>query len=142
MPELAEVALYARDLNKVIGERKVLKISFPNQQDWGSTIVPRAMQLTLKQLVGQSVSFSSQGKALFIRNQNQLEPLAEIRLGMTGQFHLTKMMGKWKRHYFVSIHFDDISIHYADPRRFGRVMRPKPSRFHLAGFSDCHGFFS
>jgi formamidopyrimidine-DNA glycosylase len=143
MPELAEVALYARDLSKITQAQKVLKVTFPNQADWGATIIPAVMKKKLRSIVGKKVFFESAGKALFMfSHDNELEPLLEFRLGMTGQFQLTKKPGKWKRHYFLSIKVGNNEIHYADPRRFGRTKLPKLSTHALGGYKRNKGFWT
>ena len=141
MPELAEVALFARDLNRVARSRKVLGVSFPNQQDWGKTIVPPRIQRDLKALVGQRLSFFSEGKALLLKQMGAPQPMVEFRLGMTGQFHIEPLTGKWKRHCFLELRLEDFIIRYADPRRFGRVTAPREKNHSLGGYSRTKGFW-
>jgi formamidopyrimidine-DNA glycosylase len=140
MPELAEVALYAHDLNRVIRGQTVSKISFPNQRDWGSTIIPRHIKEIFYHLKGKRIFFRSEGKALLLFSKISKVPLLEFRLGMTGQFHLERKGGHWKRHYFLTITFERGSVHYGDPRRFGRVLLPQGLAHRLGGYSESRGF--
>ncbi len=142
MPELAEVALYARDLNELSCDQKILKVTFPNQSDWGSTIVPTAARRKLKSLVKQSIQFHAHGKALQLHTSGSEQPLLEFRLGMTGQFHLSKKSADWRRHYFLALHFEKNIVYYADPRRFGRIIEPIHSSCALGGFSPEKGFWT
>lgn len=141
MPELAEVALFARDLNVLVQDQKVLKVSFPNQNDWGATIIPLTFRKILKDLVGKRISFHSGGKALHLYSGKGETPLLEFRLGMTGQFQLSQTPGKWQRHYFLRIQFKDQAIYYADPRRFGRIGAPQSLNNILGGFDPKRGFW-
>lgn len=141
MPELAEVALYARDLNQITKGQKVLSVAFPNQNDWGSTIIPAPLKKRLKSIVNQSVYFESAGKGLYLFCKNDQRPLVEFRLGMTGSFQLIKQLGSWKRHYFLSIKVGSQTIHYADPRRFGRVSVPEISQQSIGGYNLEQGFW-
>lgn len=141
MPELAEVALFARDLNKVIGDQKVVKITYPNRSDWGATIIPAEIKSLLDQVRGRQIKFSSAGKALQLYMKKTKAPLVEFRLGMTGQFHMSKKPGVWGRHYFLCLHFEDCTVYYADPRRFGRVIKPRSSDLVLGGYDSSDGLW-
>ncbi|MDZ4662960.1 MAG: DNA-formamidopyrimidine glycosylase family protein [Pseudomonadota bacterium] len=141
MPELAEVALYARDLNEISRDQKILKVTFPNQNDWGSTIIPAVARKKFKSLTKKSIQFQSHGKALQLHVKGTASPLLEFRLGMTGQFHLLKKSEDWRRHYFLALHFEQNTIYYADPRRFGRVIDPISRDHALGGFAPGDGFW-
>lgn len=140
MPELAEVALFARDLNKAASGKVVRRVSFHNTEDWGLTIIPAAQRKLLRNLQGKTISFQSHGKALHTYIDSVPVPTIEFRLAMTGQFHSTQKKA-FKRHYFLGIHFDDSSIFFADPRRFGRVVPPTNSSLALGGYSKAMGFW-
>lgn len=142
MPELAEVALFARDLNHLVQGKVIRKISFPNQSDWGSTIISFSSRKKLKALLGKNIAFCSTGKALQLFEKESAIPLLEFRLGMTGQFHLMKKADEWRRHYFLSISFDNQAFHYADPRRFGRILDPQEPQDTLGGFDRTRGFWT
>ncbi len=141
MPELAEVALYARSLNQVSRRQQVLRVSFPNQKDGGQKIIEPEVQRKLKELVGTSLSFHSRGKGLLLNEAKSNEAVAEFRLGMTGQFHLQAPLGKWKRHCFLEIELKDQIIHYSDARRFGRVQVPRDIGTAIGGFGGSKGFW-
>lgn len=140
MPELAEVALFARDLSELSRNSVILKVSFPNRNDWGNIIVPDTVRKQLKGAVGKKVFFESTGKALHMSIKGAGSPLIEFRLGMTGQFHLSKTPGSWDRHYFLSIEFENGAVHFADPRRFGRVIEPVLTEYSLGGYRVKSGF--
>lgn len=143
MPELAEVALYARDLCAISKLDPLRNITFLNRTDGGKTIIPSHAQKTLRNCIGKTVSFRSFGKALWLIDHRINLPSVEFRLGMTGQFQLTTN-SNWKRHYFIRFDFGDTSVFYADPRRFGRVLVPSTPDFALGGFSNgaffCHKY--
>lgn len=141
MPEFAEVAIYARDLNAISREQPLEAISFPNRRDWGTTIVPPEIQRDLRAAVGKKIYFRSYGKALQIFSTHQADSVVEFRLGMTGQFHLTQKSGSWKRHYFLALHFKSATIYYADPRRFSRVLKPQLVTYALGGYDPKIGFW-
>lgn len=141
MPELAEVALYAHDLGKACKGQKVVRVSFPNQQDWGRKIVPISIQRKLRKLPGKTIDFCSEGKALLLLETGKAEPIVEFRLGMTGQFLLRPLEGKWKRHCFLEIQFEEITVRYADPRRFGRLLNYQEKAKAIGGFSSKKGFW-
>lgn len=141
VPELAEVAIYARDLELATRGQRLKAVSFPNQRDWGATIVPRSISDLLRDLVGQRLHFSSEGKALHIRSTRARRPLIEFRLGMTGCFHHKAFADrKWRRHCFLLLEFENSQIFYSDPRRFGRVTLPQDADFSLGGYSGKRGF--
>lgn len=141
MPELAEVALFARNLNSICAKQRIRKLSFPNQRDWGSTIVPPLAKRKLRSIIGKNIFFRSVGKALLIQQITANEPLLEIRLGMTGQFHRDKKSIKWKRHNFLTMHFEDDIVFYSDPRRFSRIVAPSRSHFAIGGYDPDLGFW-
>lgn len=93
-------------------------------------------------LVGQHVTFASNGKALHLFKKGTAKPKVEWRLGMTGQFHRIPAPGKWKRHYFLELKFGSETVYYADPRRFGRLKLPEKTEFCLGGYSSKDGFWS
>jgi formamidopyrimidine-DNA glycosylase len=141
MPELAEVALYANDLSQRLRNQKIIKVSFPNQKDWGSKIIPSQIQNEIKQLIGEQISFISQGKALLLKQHQKERPIIEFRLGMTGQFRDRPLESGWRRHCFLKIKFEDITIYYVDPRRFSRILKPSSSIFALGGYKKM-GFWT
>lgn len=141
MPELAEVALFARDLTNTVKNKKVRRITFHNTNDWGQEIIPFEVRKVLKSIMGKKVYFESKGKALYLYKGISSKPLIEFRLGMTGQFHLRKKNDHWKRHYFLSITFDDCSFYFADPRRFARITLPKTSTYAIGGYDSALGFW-
>lgn len=126
MPELAEVAIFAQDLDTWFFKqnRKVTAVRMPNRNDGGASVISRKMLGPVKRLVGQRVSFSSQGKALLVSLNDNDQPILEIRLGMTGAFTLKPPAGKWKRHCFLELVTAKGCVYYIDHRRFGRFKEP------------------
>lgn len=139
MPELAEIAIYAENLNSIAKSQKLTGVRFLNKNDWGDVIVHPSVRKLFKDLVGCFIKFSSAGKALHILKDGL--PHIECRLGMTGQFHEAAKPGKWKRHYFFVLQFENQTVYYADPRRFGRIIFPKSTEYSLGGFSENNGFW-
>lgn len=139
MPELAEVALFARDLNSVASSKPVTRVTFHNDKDWGNIIIPPNIRRALRTIQDQKIAFKSEGKALLLCDRKSETPLLEFRLAMTGQFHL-KRNPNFKRHYFLGLHFENRSIYFADPRRFARVKTPSTSELILGGFNKS-GFW-
>ncbi|MBC7457602.1 MAG: hypothetical protein H7235_04945, partial [Bdellovibrionaceae bacterium] len=141
MPELAEVALYARDISKHTKNSSITKITFPNQKNWGRIIIPPSKQKTLQNLLGRKIIFQSAGKVLLLFDiKHSTKPLLEIRLGMTGTFRLHNNIHKWKKHCFMILETNNVKIHYFDPRRFSRVVSPKVSEYAIGGYSVSKGF--
>ena len=133
MPELAEVALFAKDLNTLAPKNRITEISFLNSTDGGKVVIPQQCRKLLKNLVGKKVSFTSSGKKIQLVVAKEI--VCEIRLGMTGQFHLERLNNHWRRHYFLHFKLGNKSVYYADPRRFGRVVLPGDSKFSLGGYT-------
>lgn len=135
MPELAEVALFARDLNKISKGQSLTKVSFSNRKNWGDVIIPAETKRRIKCLESKDLVFVSQGKALLLFSTTSIDPIVEFRLAMSGQFHSGERPN-FKPHYFIRMRFGDQLVAYADPRRFGRVHLPRPeSIYALGGFT-------
>lgn len=141
MPELAEVAIYARDISKITTNKIVKSISFPNRDNWGNLILPKDICKIIKAFKGQSIEVESIGKVLRISNAENNVYSVDFQLGMTGKFHLEKPVGKWKNHCFLEIEFNDFTIQYSDPRRFGRVRESRNILFAIGGFKTDLGFW-
>ncbi|HRK02401.1 MAG TPA: DNA-formamidopyrimidine glycosylase family protein [Oligoflexia bacterium] len=142
MPELAEVATYARDLNAGNRGNKLTKVLFPNQRDWGNVIVPKVVQNELRGMVKNKIQFSSYGKALVLNLEKTRSHQLEIRLGMTGRFQVDAPAQNWRRHCFLVLEFSNCTIYYLDPRRFGRMRLPaKPAGSAIGGYAIETGFW-
>jgi len=142
MPELAEVAHYARSLDQLCRDRMVESVTLHNQRDGGQKILPPELHPFVDELIGQQLCFQSAGKALLLKTKASSTPQLEFRLGMTGEFHLIQPAGKWRRHCFLEIEFNDRSIYYSDPRRFGRIIPAQPQPMAIAGYSRSRGFWT
>lgn len=141
MPELAEVAIYAKDLSDIAYNQTVTNIEFFNYKSGGSKIIPYQIRHILNSIIGKQIHFSSKGKSLLLNLSETDKPLVEIKLGMTGQFHLNKRSDHWKNHYFFSLQLSNgIIIYYADPRRFSRISESKDNEFYLGGYHYKKGF--
>lgn len=141
MPELAEIALYARDIALAVKNRPLTGVTFPNQRDWGNVIVPTAVRRQLLAMKGHEISASSGGKGIYLRRKVAGSTKVEFRLGMTGQFGISRPLDKWARHCFLELHFAELKIFYSDPRRFGRVRLGSPSEHVVGGYSSDEGFW-
>jgi formamidopyrimidine-DNA glycosylase len=144
MPELAEVALFARDMSAKTRGTRLKSLKFPNRAKWGNVIIPRTSQLVLKELIGKRINFSSTGKTLqiLVDNKHHYSPVLEFRLGMTGGFQLKTPNAQWRHHCFVEFIFDSFSLYYVDPRRFSRTSLPMAHPFSIGGFDPKIGFWT
>ena len=141
MPELPEVALYARDLNFAVHGQNLVACRFPNKKNWGNIIIPRPVAQTIKSLIGLRFNFSSIGKALYLEASQPNKSVVEFRLGMTGRFFRSPFDNRWRAHCFIELHFERCSIYYCDHRRFGRVFRDTEAQGGIGGFSSKRGLW-
>lgn len=137
MPELAEVALFANDINLHVKGRKLTALRYNNVGDhWGKTIAPTNVRDSLWNMREQVVVASSRGKSLYL-TANGMSVTA--KLGMTGRFAKEKPKESFEKHVFLELGFDDCSIWYVDYRRFGRlsVTPTKECENHIGGFNEA-----
>jgi formamidopyrimidine-DNA glycosylase len=137
MPEIAEVAVYAKDLNKLIGNKKLNKVSFHGEDRWRGKIVPKTVRARLQSFVKEQCFFDTRGKSLYFQTKESKEFIL-FKLGMTGMFQLAlPKADSRERHNFLTLEFDDLVVYYLDYRRFGRVSVVKEKEaMALAGFKD------
>lgn len=120
MPELAETARFAKDLNYIIGGSH-LKAVKPNINDkFSSRLAPSDAMLELQKNIGKNIGFVSLGKCLFL-TLPRLNSVLNIKLGMSGSFQRELKSG-FEKHVFWTMSFSNGTIiHFVDPRRFGSV---------------------
>ena len=120
MPELAETARFAKDLNNIIGSA-TLKVVRANIGDKFSTkIAPADAVMEVKSNVGHKVKFVSAGKSLFM-TLPRINKILNFKLGMSGNFQ-TKLKAGFEKHVFWTFVFSNGEVvYYVDPRRFGSV---------------------
>jgi formamidopyrimidine-DNA glycosylase len=141
MPEIAEVAVYAYDINRIVKNSVLKKISFQGEKRWQPVIVPKTVVDLLHSWVGQSLHFSSLAKTLYLQNVSDSNKI-QFKLGMTGMFQIKKI----QRHGFLVFEFEfkdqkPVTLYYLDYRRFGRVALAKHELLAIAGYSSETGFY-
>ncbi len=114
MPELAEVETTRRDLSKIIAGKKINKVEV-----YLDKIVYNKKESFIKDTSGKDVmSVKRRGKwLLFELNDKYLI----IHFRMEGRFYLLPLDAKKDKHDYVIFYFDDFSLHYNDPRLFGKM---------------------
>lgn len=121
MPEIAEVAVYANDLNKLIKNKELKAVTFAGEDRWRDKIVPPDARALLLSFTGQKCFFDSCGKSLYFQSEKSKQSIL-FKLGMTGMFQLSLPKADSKeRHNFLTLEFDSLNIYYLDYRRFGRI---------------------
>lgn len=119
MPELAELARFAHDLNLIVGGRKISAVRANRNDKFSDKIAPADALGEVKENVGYNAKFISVGKSLILTLPKK-NKIVNFKLGMTGRFQ-ENVPDKFKDHVFWSLKFEDKSVHYLDPRRFGSV---------------------
>ncbi len=114
MPELAEVETTRRDLNNVIKGKKINKVEV-----YLDKIVYNKKESFIKDVSKKDVlDVKRRGKwLLFELNDKYLI----IHFRMEGRFYLLSLNAKKDKHDYVIFYFDDFSLHYNDPRLFGKM---------------------
>lgn len=114
MPELVEVETTRRDLSKIIEGRIIRKVSV-----YLDKIVYNKKENFIKTIEGQKVnSVKRRGKwLLFELDTNYLI----IHFRMEGRFYYLPLDAIRDKHDYVIFYFDDFSLHYNDPRLFGKM---------------------
>lgn len=114
MPELVEVETTRRDLSKVIEGKVINKVTV-----YLDKIVYNKKDSFIKTIEGQTVNkVKRRGKWLiFELDKNYII----IHFRMEGRFYLLPLDTKKDKHDYVIFYFDDFSLHYNDPRLFGKM---------------------
>ncbi len=114
MPELAEVETTRRDLsNKIVG-KKINKVEV-----YLDKIVYNKKEEFINNVTGQKVqAVKRRGKWLLFELENNY---VVIHFRMEGRFYLKKVDDMIDKHDYVIFYFDDFSLHFNDPRLFGKL---------------------
>lgn len=114
MPELAEVETTKRDLKKILIGKRICKIEV-----FLDKIVYNKKDEFIKSSEGQTVlDVKRRGKwLLFELDSNYII----IHFRMEGRFYLLPLNEKRDKHDYVIFYFDDFSLHFNDPRLFGKM---------------------
>ena len=114
MPELAEVETTRRDLSKIIKGKRINKVSV-----YLDKIVYNDTKNFIKTIENQTVNkVLRRGKWLiFELDKNYLI----IHFRMEGRFYHLPLDTNKDKHDYVIFYFDDFSLHYNDPRLFGKM---------------------
>lgn len=114
MPELVEVETTRRDLSKVIEGKVINKVAV-----YLDKIVYNKKDLFIKTIEGQVVNkVKRRGKWLiFELDKNYVI----IHFRMEGRFYHLPLDAKKDKHDYVIFYFADFSLHYNDPRLFGKM---------------------
>lgn len=114
MPELAEVETTKRDLKKILIGKKICKVEV-----FLDKIVYNKKDEFIKSSEGQTVlDVKRRGKwLLFELDSNYII----IHFRMEGRFYLLPLNEKRDKHDYVIFYFDDFSLHFNDPRLFGKM---------------------
>ncbi len=114
MPELVEVETTRRDLSKVIEGKVINKVTV-----YLDKIVYNKKDSFIKTIEGQTVNkVKRRGKwLLFELDENYVI----IHFRMEGRFYHLPLDAKKDKHDYVIFYFDDFSLHYNDPRLFGKM---------------------
>lgn len=120
MPELAETARFAKDLNKLIAESHLVGVKANIEDKFSSKLAPSDAVNEVMKNIGQNTRFMSLGKCLFL-TLPRLNQVLNIKLGMSGNFQTTVKSG-FEKHIFWTFKFSNGNVaHFVDPRRFGSV---------------------
>ena len=114
MPELAEVETTRRDLSKILIGKTINKTEV-----FLDKIVYNKKSNFIKDVTGNKIlDVKRRGKwLLFEFNDSFLI----IHFRMEGRFYLLNKNEKRSKHDYVIFYFDDFSLHYNDPRLFGKM---------------------
>lgn len=114
MPELVEVETTRRDLSKEIEGKVINKVAV-----YLDKIVYNKKYSFIKTIEGQMVNkVKRRGKWLiFELDKNYVI----IHFRMEGRFYYLPLDAKKDKHDYVIFYFDEFSLHYNDPRLFGKM---------------------
>lgn len=114
MPELVEVETTRRDLSNVITGKKII-----NTEVYLDKIVYHRRQEFIKKTENQTINaVKRRGKWLLFELDNDY---VVIHFRMEGRFYLLPKDAKRDKHDYVIFYFNDFSLHYNDPRLFGKL---------------------
>ena len=114
MPELVEVETTRRDLSKIITGKKINKVEV-----FLDKIVYNKKDKFINDVQGQRIkNVKRRGKWLLFELDSKY---LIIHFRMEGRFYLLPLDAKKDKHDYVIFYFDDFSLHYNDPRLFGKM---------------------
>lgn len=114
MPELVEVETTKRDLSKLIENKKIRKVKV-----YLDKIVYDKKEEFINKLQNQIIKkVKRRGKWLLFELENDV---LVIHFRMEGRFYYLPLNEKKDKHDYVIFYFDDFSLHYNDPRLFGKM---------------------
>lgn len=114
MPELVEVETTRRDLQKIIVNKRINKVEVNLDK-----IVYNKKETFINEVSGQKVlAVKRRGKWLILELEKDY---LIIHFRMEGRFYLLAKDALIDKHDYVIFYFDDFSLHYNDPRLFGKM---------------------
>ncbi len=114
MPELVEVETAKRDLSKIIENKRINKVEV-----FLDKIVYNKKQEFIKTIENQKIlKVKRRGKWLLFELDNNY---LIIHFRMEGRFYLLPLDASKDKHDYVIFYFDRFSLHYNDPRLFGKM---------------------
>lgn len=114
MPELAEVETTRRDLEKIIIGKKIGKVDV-----FLDKIVYNKKEKFINAITNQKVlDVKRRGKWLIFELENNY---LIMHFRMEGRFYHLPLDARKDKHDYVIFYFDDFSLHYNDPRLFGKM---------------------
>lgn len=114
MPELAEVETTRRDLQKIITGKKIEKVEV-----YLDKVVYNKKDDFIKKITNQVIkSVNRRGKWLLFEFDKDV---LIIHFRMEGRFYYLPKNEKKSKHDYVIFYFDEFSLHYNDPRLFGKM---------------------
>lgn len=114
MPELAEVETTRRDLNKIVLNKKINSVRV-----YLDKIVYNKKEEFINRITGRIInSINRRGKWLIFELDDSFL-ITHFR--MEGRFYLKEKNCIREKHDYIIFDFDDFSLHYNDPRLFGKM---------------------
>lgn len=118
MPELPEVETTKRGISPHIQQKRVSDVIVRNPNlRWP---VPSDLKVTLQNKLLTSVE--RRAKYLLFYFDDNTEQALLVHLGMSGSLRIVPRTEIPLKHDHVDLVFNDISLRYSDPRRFGCIM--------------------
>ena len=117
MPELPEVETFVRELEPDLAGRKVVDAAV----HWSKIIAVPTAEEFCQQIVGEEfVSFGRRAKYMLLGLSSGATLIVHLR--MTGHLHVLPTDAQPDKHTHVVMRLDDgHTLHYQDPRKFGRL---------------------
>lgn len=114
MPELAEVETTRRDLKKTIIGKRIIKTKV-----YLDKIVYNDKDNFINKTEGEIIQdVKRRGKWLLLELERDF---IVVHFRMEGRFYLKKLNDPKEKHDYVIFDFEDASLHYNDPRLFGKL---------------------